>query len=68
MLLTIGLDVALNVQRLDRFLFLAQFDDSSIDLHNLAGRLVSSLSLLAAGTDLSLRQVRPLVHKGAIRG
>ena len=36
MLLTIGLDVALNVQRLDRFLFLAQFDDSSIDLHNLA--------------------------------
>ena len=68
MLLTIGLDMALNVQRLDRFLLLAQFDDASVDLHNLAGWLVSSLSLLAAGTDLSLRQVRPLVHKGTIRG
>lgn len=66
MFLTISLDMALNVQRLDRFLLLAQFDDSSVDLHNLAGWLVSSLSLLAAGTDLSLRQVRPLIHKGAI--
>ena len=68
MLLTIGLDMALNVQRLDRFLLLAQFDDASVDLHNLAGWLVSSLSLLGAGTGLSLRQVGPLVHKGAIRG
>ena len=36
-LLTIGLDMALNVQLLDRFLLLAEFDDARVDLHNLAG-------------------------------
>ena len=36
MLLTISLDVALNIQLLDRFLLLAEFDDARVDLHNLA--------------------------------
>ena len=64
--LPIGLDVPFDIQHLDRFLFLAEFDYAGIYHQGLPRDLIDELWLLPAWTYLGLSQVGPLIHKSSI--